>query len=302
MFALVTYAIYLSVALVGTTILLAIAASVTKMPILSFAARSLASYICMILAASYGVAVGIFLRFFGNPTNAQWATARAFKYLMWYTTGVTFIVVEGAEHLETRPAVFVGNHQTELDVLFLGCIFPQNCSVTSKKSLQYVPFLGWFMALSNTVFIDRANRTTALAAFEKAANTMKARSQSVFIFPEGTRSYAKEPKLLPFKKGAFHLAVQAQVDIVPVVSATYSEVLDVKAKKFNGGEIKVKGKHTIRCDLWLNTLIVNFLLQSSLQSRRKASRQLMSTPLRKLLELPCSKLLSRSQRQARRLS
>lgn len=44
----------------------------------------------------------------------------------------------------TRPAVFVGNHQTELDVLFLGHMFPKYCSVTSKKSLQYVPFLGWF--------------------------------------------------------------------------------------------------------------------------------------------------------------
>lgn len=56
--------------------------------------------------------------------------------------------------------------------------------------------------------------------------------QSVFIFPEGTRSYYDHPDMLPFKKGAFHLAVQAQVPIIPVVVANYSNVLNVKQKLF----------------------------------------------------------------------
>jgi lysophosphatidate acyltransferase len=95
------------------------------------------------------------------------------------------------------------------------------------------------VALSKTVFIDRANRTTARAAFDTAAATMHSERQSVFIFPEGTRSYASEPTLLPFKKGAFHLAVQAQVPIVPVVSANYANVLDVKRKRVTPGIIDV---------------------------------------------------------------
>jgi len=95
------------------------------------------------------------------------------------------------------------------------------------------------VALSKTVFIDRANRATARAAFDGAAQTMRTERQNVFIFPEGTRSYAEEPMLLPFKKGAFHLAVQAQVPIVPIVVANYAHVLNVKKKLFNPGVIDV---------------------------------------------------------------
>jgi lysophosphatidate acyltransferase len=95
------------------------------------------------------------------------------------------------------------------------------------------------VTLSKTVFLDRANSSASRAAFDSAAHTMKTQRQSVFIFPEGTRSYATEPFLLPFKKGAFHLAVQAQVPIVPVVCATYANVLNPKERRFRPGEIDV---------------------------------------------------------------
>ena len=64
--------------------------------------------------------------------------------------------------------------------------------------------------------------------------------QSVYIFPEGTRSYYDHPDLLSFKKGAFHLAIQAQVPIVPVVAANYSNVLSFKKKIFRMGIIPAK--------------------------------------------------------------
>jgi len=95
------------------------------------------------------------------------------------------------------------------------------------------------VALSKTVFIDRADRTRALAAFDTATSTMRSSRQSVFIFPEGTRSYADEPMLLPFKKGCFHLAIQAQVPIVPIVTANYSHVLNVKQREFHPGVVDV---------------------------------------------------------------
>ena len=126
-------------------------------------------------------------------------------------------------------------------MLLLGTIFPRYCSVTAKKQLKRMPFLGWFMALSGTVFIDRSNRNTAMKAFEGAAEEMRDKRQSVFIFPEGTRSNAEEPMLLPFKKGAFHLAIQAGVPIVPVVSACYWGVLGVREWRFRRGRIPVIG-------------------------------------------------------------
>ncbi|KAJ5171835.1 20S cyclosome subunit (BimA/Nuc2/Cdc27) [Penicillium capsulatum] len=211
-----------------------------KVPRAAFVARCLAAYGSLLLCATYGVLASIVLRLTGYGRVSQWATARSFKWVMRFTTGVTFDIVEGEEYLTTRPAVFIGNHQTELDVLMLGTIFPPYCSVTAKKSLRNVPFLGWFMALSRTVFIDRANRETAMKAFDGAVDEMRVHRQSVFIFPEGTRSYSDDPMLLPFKKGAFHLAIKAGVPIVPVVTENYAHVMSPRHRRFDAGAIKVK--------------------------------------------------------------
>lgn len=212
-----------------------------------FAARCLASYIALIVCALYGAAASIVLSIVGRRQIAQWAAGRAFKYVMAATTGVTFEVIDPHGYLgTTRPAVFVGNHQTELDVLMLGCIFPKYCSVTAKSSLKKTPFLGWFMTLSGSVFIDRKNSKDAREAMKGAADQMSDLKQSVYMFPEGTRSYAREPMLLPFKKGAFHLAIQAQVPIVPVVAANYSHVLYIKEFVFNSGKIPCKGRSSSR--------------------------------------------------------
>ena len=208
----------------------------------SFYARILTSYACLVICSIYGFLAALLLRLVGLHRISQWATARAFKYTMRFSTGVRFKIISGKQYLLTRPCVIVGNHQTELDVLMLGEIFPRFCSVTAKKSLARAPFLGWFMSLSGTVFIDRKERTAALKAFSDAAEEMRRQSQSVFIFPEGTRSYAEEAKLLEFKKGAFHLAIQAGVHVVPVIVCNYNGILNVKARLFRGGEIPVIGK------------------------------------------------------------
>jgi lysophosphatidate acyltransferase len=215
-------------------------------PIAGFFARLLASYISLIVCASYGVIVSILLRLVGYGRVAQWATARSFKYVMYLTTGIWFTIDDPNNWLNTtRPAVFIGNHQTELDVLMLGHIFPKYCSITAKKSLKNMPFLGWYMSLSGSVFIDRANSTSARTAMSGAADEIQKERQSVYMFPEGTRSYTKEPTLLPFKKGAFHLAVQAGVPIVPVVVANYSNILYVRGWRFTSGTIPIKGSATL---------------------------------------------------------
>lgn len=219
-----------------------------KVPQAGYVARLLAAYPSMLFCSSYGVVSSVVLRLVGYHRISQYTTARCFKWVMRLTTGVVFKIVEGEEYLSTRPAVFIGNHQTELDLLFLGAIFPPYCSVTAKKSLKNWPFLGWFMALSGTVFIDRANRESALKAFDAAATEMQTHKQSVFIFPEGTRSYTTKPDMLPFKKGAFHLAVKAGVPIVPIVAENYSHVLNTRALRFNAGTIHVKGTNVFSGD------------------------------------------------------
>ena len=175
----------------------------TRNTTFSFLYRCLVAYGSLALCALIGVVVSISLRVVGQHRLTQWIVARSFKFLMITMAGVRFRIIGGQEHLNVRPAIFIGNHQTALDVLMLGEVFPKYCSVMAKKQLQYIPFLGWFMAMSATVFVDRANRKNAVEAMAGAAKEVRDKRQSVFIFPEGTRSNAIEPTLLPFKKGAF---------------------------------------------------------------------------------------------------
>ncbi|KAG6003268.1 hypothetical protein E4U21_002226 [Claviceps maximensis] len=210
-------------------------------PKAGFIARALASYISLLVCATFGVFASILFTLVGKQGISQWATARAFHYVMALTTGIVFEIDDPDNVLgTTRPAVFIGNHQTELDVLMLGALFPKWCSVTAKSDLKKIPFLGWFMRLSGSIFIDRKNSKDARDAMAGAAREIQMKRQSVYMFPEGTRSYAKDPVLLPFKKGAFHLAVQAGVPIVPCVVANYSHVLHLKTMVFRAGRIPVK--------------------------------------------------------------
>lgn len=89
----------------------------------TFAAFSVTAFLMLIVCASYGVVASIVLRAVGYGGLSQWTVGRAFKWTMWLSTGVTFRVDEaggreeggrrgGKEALDTRPAVFVGNHQT----------------------------------------------------------------------------------------------------------------------------------------------------------------------------------------------
>ena len=247
MYAIFAYSLYGLLAYLG--IMLTAFAVYTFVPsaplILGFIARSMGAYLGLVLSSAYGSVACAILNLLGLQYKyGQWTTGRAFKYLAKFMIGVEFVMEgDGQEILEnTKPAVIVGNHQTELDILMLGTLFPTSCSVTSKKSLARIPFLGWFMLLSGAVFIDRADRAQALKAFEGAAKVMKERQQSVFMFPEGTRSYSTEPMLLPFKKGAFHMAIQGQVPVIPLVVENYSYVLNVKKKRFNAGKVRARGK------------------------------------------------------------
>lgn len=114
----------------------------------------------------------------------------------------------------------------------------------AKKELKWMPLLGWFMSLSGAVFVNRSNRHDAVKAMNAVGEEMKRRDISLWIFPEGTRSMSAEPHLLPFKKGAFHLAVQAQVPILPVVCENYHRLFDGKTR-LESGVLKIRGEFSI---------------------------------------------------------
>ncbi|KAF8709043.1 1-acylglycerol-3-phosphate O, partial [Rhizoctonia solani] len=191
-----------------------------RSPIVKYYVR-LTTYLSTLGVLSvWGVLVSIGMTAMGNRFDINYVVARSFYYVCGPLLGIDF-VVEGEEHMSTPSAVYIGNHQTMLDILYLGRIFPKQSSIMAKKELKWSPLLGQYMALSGAVFVDRRNSKDALHALAKAGEEMKSKGVSLWVFPEGTRSSSEKPDLLSFKKGAFHLAVQAGVPIVPVVCENY---------------------------------------------------------------------------------
>lgn len=126
-------------------------------------------------------------------------------------------VVEGKEHIATdRATIYCVNHVSNLEppVLFLVLreLFPR-FHILYKASLHRLPVLGWGFDFVGFVPIERGNREQSAKAIDQAAQLIR-RGGSFMVFPEGTRSRSGE--LLPFKKGAFTLAIRAQAPIVPV--------------------------------------------------------------------------------------
>ncbi|KAL5530339.1 SLC1 [Sanghuangporus sanghuang] len=185
----------------------------------------------------WGVFVSIGLSLIGRRYDINWVIARSFYNLASRFLGIT-VEVEGEEHLSTRPVVLIMNHQSMLDILILGRVFPKQASVTSKKELQWMPLLGQFMTLSGAVFIDRTNNSSAVKSVATAGQAMKERGTSIWVFPEGTRTLSEHSDMLPFKKGSFHLAVQAGVPITSLVCQNYWRLYHKGT--FESGLIKVK--------------------------------------------------------------
>uniref|UniRef100_A0A914XNQ2 1-acylglycerol-3-phosphate O-acyltransferase n=1 Tax=Plectus sambesii TaxID=2011161 RepID=A0A914XNQ2_9BILA len=114
--------------------------------------------------------------------------------------------------------------------------WPKNCTVMLKKSLMYIPGFNFCALLCNAIFVDRFNRKNAIESCDLTLKEIKEKNVKVWIFPEGTRN--TDDTFLPFKKGAFHLAQQAKIPIVPVVFSSYKPFYDKKNFKFvYGGKI-----------------------------------------------------------------
>jgi putative phosphoserine phosphatase/1-acylglycerol-3-phosphate O-acyltransferase len=128
--------------------------------------------------------------------------------------GIT-LDVRGEEHLwSRRPAVFIFNHQSGVDMLLLCKLLRRDFVAVAKQEMRANPIFGPAAALAGTVFIDRSNRQKAIEALRPAVAALRD-GLSIVIAPEGTRSVT--PRLGAFKKGAFHMAMGAGVPIVPIV-------------------------------------------------------------------------------------
>ncbi|MEL7028634.1 MAG: HAD-IB family hydrolase [Pseudomonadota bacterium] len=135
-----------------------------------------------------------------------------------YSTAIAGIdmEIEGEKNLwAARPAVFIFNHQSSLDGLLIAKLLRRDYTGIGKKELANSPLVGPVFRFADIIFIDRSDTTKAIEAMEPVVKALREDNLSVVLAPEGTRSPAR--KLGRFKKGAFHIAMQAKAPLVPIV-------------------------------------------------------------------------------------
>ncbi|VDO03449.1 unnamed protein product [Rodentolepis nana] len=125
-----------------------------------------------------------------------------------------------------RQCVYVCNHQSFVDVLSLCDVWKYPSTVIAKNSLKYFGSLGAILYFTKVILIHRGDHAKALSEMQRTAEIIKNDKVNLFMFPEGTRNHNGE--MLPFKKGAFHLAIQTQLPIQPVVISCYNSFLNHK--------------------------------------------------------------------------
>ncbi|KAK3555213.1 hypothetical protein QTP86_010465 [Hemibagrus guttatus] len=166
---------------------------------------------------------------------------RIIRFLVWhvkYFLGLRY-EVSGWEHLQTEgPYVIISNHQSSLDVLGMMEVLPDRCTIIAKKELLWAGTVGMVCWLGGIVFINRKKTSDAKSVMADTAKIMLHDKIRLWVFPEGTRN--QKGDILPFKKGAFHLAVQAQAPIIPIVFSSYSNFYLRKEKEFKSGTITLK--------------------------------------------------------------
>lgn len=151
--------------------------------------------------------------------------------------GVDVDVIEGAEHLWShRPAVFIFNHQSNIDAVVAMKLVRKSYTGVAKKEAKNIPGFGQLFQIADVAFIDRGNVTDPKAVMAPAVDKLR-NGLSIVLSPEGTRS--PTPRLGPFKKGAFHIALQAQVPIVAMVMKGQNEVMWRGSQTLRPGKIEV---------------------------------------------------------------
>jgi 1-acyl-sn-glycerol-3-phosphate acyltransferase len=137
----------------------------------------------------------------------------------------------------SRPCVFIANHQSFLDLVAFGSIFPQRTVSAGKREIGRIPVFGWFYRLSGNFVLDRGNPRDARDSLDGAARTIRGENVSVWLMPEGHRNQGRE--LLPFKGGAFRLALAAGVPVVPVVAEPLTVIADTERRLARPGMLRI---------------------------------------------------------------
>ena len=162
--------------------------------------------------------VALIFAFTAPFDSGRYAAGRAFRLV-----GVTALMLNPLWRFRThgrladprRPYVVIANHESYADIFLISC-FPWEMKWLSKDTMFRIPLMGWMMQMAGDIKLKRGNRDSAIDAINQCRDRLKKRV-SVMIFPEGTRS--KSHEMLPFKDGAFKLAVESGLPLLPIAVA-----------------------------------------------------------------------------------
>ena len=162
--------------------------------------------------------------------------------------------IEGEHHLwSNRPAVFVFNHQSNVDLVVVARLLRRDITGVGKREIRDMPIIGRVLESAGVVLIDRKNTASAIEAMKPLVDAMRVEGKSVCLSPEGTRAIT--PKLAEFKKGAFHLAMQANVPMVPIVIHNSGDVQPKGDFLYHPGTVQVEVLPPVDTSDWSVTTI-----------------------------------------------
>ena len=198
-----------------------------------FLVRMLLMGLHFVIAGILGVLLGLCRPF--NPDNSR-LCARLYAWPAMRILGLKVRAEVGPLMDKPNSCVIVANHQSNYDLFVFGNVVPRRTVCIGKKSLKWVPLFGQLFWLAGNVLIDRSNGRKARESMLTTTETLQHKDTSIWVFPEGTRNFGEV--LLPFKKGAFQMAIAAGVPIVPVCVSSY--IKHMHLNRWHSGEILIR--------------------------------------------------------------
>ena len=206
----------------------------------------------VVLVTACQASLAIVLSLLVSPRTASRLSAVPWARILAFMAPMR-VVVEGRENIDPQQSyVLVSNHQSQFDIFMLYGWLGVDFKWVMKQELRSVLGIGMACDRLGHIFIDRSNHAAAMATLE-AAQKKIVDGTSVMFFPEGTRS--RDGKLMRFKKGAFRMAVDLGLPILPltvtgtrdVLPAGTSDLLPGSARLIIHEPISVDGLKTMDC-------------------------------------------------------